>query len=371
MSDSVVFNRIPVTILTGFLGSGKTSLLNNIIEQNKGKKIAIIENEFGEISIDSELVIRQDEGLFELANGCICCSLSGELSETLAKIAENKAITHLIIETTGIADPGPIALSFISDYKIQAQFRLDAVVCLVDARYIETQLESQQEAAKQIALADIILLNKVDVVDGYQKEVAKNTIKSINGLAAIYESEFGKVPGLNILEINGFGAESVMKTRFETQYANPKPRQFSLSKDSEHSVSLLTNTHFLHSSAVSSVSFVFPEPLDVLKLDAWLNVMLNWGSGLFYRGKGILFVEDFDKKVIFQSVMNQFMTESGGEWGDETRQNKIVFIGKHLDKDVLETGLKSCIVNDIDASSEEFFESLMEVQNKLYDQMKA
>ncbi len=371
MSDSQTFSRIPVTILTGFLGSGKTTLLNKIISQNEGKKIAIIENELGEISIDSELVTKQDEGIFELANGCICCSLSGELSETLAKIAENKAITHLIIETTGIADPGPIALSFISDYKTQAQFKLDAIVCLVDARYIETQLESQFEASKQIALADIILLNKVDAVDEYQIETAKNVIENINGLAKVYESTFGEVIGLNLLEIKGFEADAVLKTKFELEKERAKPKKFSLNSNTANPSLFKNEISHLHKSGVSSVSFSFTEPLDVLKLDAWLNVMLNWGTGLFYRGKGILYLEDFDKKVILQSVMNQFVTESGGEWGNEQRMNKIVFIGKHLNKEVLEEGLKSCIVNDIDATSEDFFESIMQVQNKLYDTMKA
>ncbi|MFN0049254.1 MAG: CobW family GTP-binding protein [Cytophagales bacterium] len=372
MDDSIFPARIPVTILTGFLGSGKTTLLNAIISQNEGKKIAIIENEFGEISIDSELVIAQNEGIFELSNGCICCSLSGELSETLDKIRENRSIQHLIIETTGIADPGPIALSFISDFKIQSQFRLDAIVCLVDSRFIETQLENQYEASKQIAMADIILLNKMDQVDDYQRDTIKNIVSKINSQATVYESAFGKVDGINLLEINGFGAESVLMTKFEVDSSIAKTKKFSVNKEVEISTSLVSNQpKYVHKSGVSSVSFVFPEPLDVLKLDAWLNVMLNWGTGLFYRGKGILYVENFDKKVVFQSVLNQFVTESGGEWGNEPKMTKIVFIGKYLDKVLLEAGLKSCIVNDIDASSEDFFKAIMDMQDKLYDKMKS
>ncbi len=371
MENTEAIRRIPVTILTGFLGSGKTTLLNRLITQNGGKKIAIIENEFGEISIDSELVIKQNEGIFELSNGCICCSLSGELSETLDKIAANQNIEHLIIETTGIADPGPIALSFISDYKIQAQFRLDAIVALVDARFIETQLENEPEASKQIGMADVVLLNKIDAVDTYQIETVRNIIARLNSQAQVYECSYGEVKDLNFLEINGFSADSVLKTKFETDQAQKTTRRFSVNKEAlQTNSNLLDTTSHLHKSGVSSVSFTFPEPLDVLKFDAWLNVMLNWGTGLFYRGKGILYIEDFDKKVVFQSVHNQFVTESGGDWGDELKMNKIVFIGKYLDKQVLEQGLKSCIVNDIDASSEDFFESIMSVQDRLYDNMK-
>jgi G3E family GTPase len=372
MDDSIFTARIPVTILTGFLGSGKTTLLNAIISQNEGKKIAIIENEFGEISIDSELVIAQNEGIFELSNGCICCSLSGELSETLDKIRENRSIQHLIIETTGIADPGPIALSFISDFKIQSQFRLGAIICLVDSRFIETQLENQYEASKQIGMADIILINKIDQVDDYQIDTVKNIVSKINSQASVYESAFGKVDALNLLEFNGFGPESVLKTKFEVDLSIPKAKKFSVKKEVENSTSLVSNQpKYVHKSGVSSVSFAFPEPLDVLKLDAWLNVMLNWGTGLFYRGKGILYVENFDKKVVFQSVLNQFVTESGGDWGNEPKMTKIVFIGKHLDNVLLEAGLKACIVNDIEASSEDFFKEIMDMQDKLYDKMKS
>lgn len=360
--------RIPVTILTGFLGSGKTTLLNKLISKHNDKKLAIIENEFGEISIDSELVIKSNEGIFELSNGCICCSLNDDLNELLTKIYDREQpVDHLIIETTGIADPGPIALNFITDYKIQHMYRLDGIVTLVDARFIETQLENEAEASKQIAMADIVLLNKTDTVEKYQIDTVKNIIAKLNSQAQVVETQFGDTGEFNLLEINGFQAESVQKTQFET-----KPvKKFSLNKQAvNQEQSLMDEKRHLHKSGVSSVSFVFEGPLDVLKLDAWLNVMLNWGTGLFYRGKGILYVEDYDKKVVFQSVLNQFVTEAGEPWGNEPKLNKIVFIGRHLDKEALEKGLQMCVVNDVDAASEDFFESIMELQDAIYSKMK-
>lgn len=372
MTSSSKKSRIPVTILTGFLGSGKTTLLNHLIKENSGLKIAIIENEFGEISIDSELVVKQNEGIFELSNGCICCTLSGELKETLDKITQNRNIDHLIIETTGIADPGPIALSFISDYQIQAQFELDSIICLVDARFIETQLAQQPEASKQIALADIVLLNKTDLVDQYQIEVVQNIISDMTNQASIYSTTFGKTDRVNLLEINAFSANKIAQTKFVIDTKSPKLPKFTIDQNKEARADSLLKNQFtnVHKTGISSVSVIIDQPFDVLKFDTWLNVMLNWGTGLFYRGKGILYIEDFDKKIIFQSVMNQFMTESGGEWEENKKQTKIVFIGKHLDKELIENSLKSCVVNDIDASSPLFFDAIMDVQNKIYDKMK-
>lgn len=361
--------RIPVTIITGFLGSGKTTLLNYIISQNKGKKIAIIENEFGDISIDSELVTKTENGIFELSNGCVCCSLNGDLVEILMNIVNSNPDTeHLIIETTGIADPAPVAMNFISDYKIQNIFRLDSIIALCDAINIEQQLENQLESSKQIAIADIVLINKIDIAEPYQVDVAYNLIEKINPHAQIFKTQKGKVEEINLLNINSFSAEAVLKTNYEKLQSkskikikagetNIKENLFNITKNKKH-------------DDVGSVSFVFDEPLDVLKFDAWIRIMLNWGNSIFYRSKGILYIENFEQKVIFQSVQNQYVTESGGIWEEnEKKQNKLVFIGKYLDRDLIEKGLKSCIVNDIEANDEEFFSEIMEVQDKIYEKI--
>jgi G3E family GTPase len=362
--------RIPVTILTGFLGSGKTTLLNQIISHNKDKKIAIIENEFGEISIDSELVIKTDNGIFELSNGCICCSLNGDLLEVLMNITNNYPQTeHLIIETTGIADPAPIALCFLSDYKIQTTFRLDSIITLVDAQNIEQQLENENIASKQIAIADVVLINKCDLVDAYKKDVVNNIVTRINPQAQVILTEKGTNIGLNLLDLQSFSANAVLKTNFEKQSIPNKEKKFKISTSSTTgNTNLLGKKEHQHTH-VGSVSFILDQPLDVLKFDAWIRIMLNWGNSIFYRAKGILYIENFDQKVIFQSVQNQYVTESGGPWGDDKKQTKIVFIGKYLDRDLLEQGLKSCLVNDILANDEEFFTGIMDIQDKMYDKI--
>jgi G3E family GTPase len=368
-------DRIPVTILTGFLGSGKTTLLNHIIKQNPNKKIAIIENEFGEISIDSELVTKSEDGIFELTNGCICCSLNGELIETLLKIVNSKhKIDHLVIETTGIADPGPVAVAFLSDYKIQSMFKLDAIVTLVDTQFIEQQMEDALEANKQIAIADVVLLNKTDKVDRYLVDAIRNIIARVNPEATLLESQFGIVEDTNLLEINGFSTESVLKTNFESTYSNIAKKRFTVDMDlmEESDEIPLVAAHVLmpHKYArIGSYSFIFPEPLDVIKFDTWCKVFLANAPFQVFRGKGILRIEDFDKRVIFQSVYNQYVTEGGEEWGYEEPLSKIVFIGRNLNYDVIAEGLKLCTVKDeTDGFDEEFFEKLLSWQEKMYEE---
>jgi G3E family GTPase len=362
--------RIPVTIITGFLGSGKTTLLNQIIKQNAGKKIAIIENEFGEISIDSELVIKTEDGLYELSNGCICCSLNGELISILTKIINsNPNLDHLIIETTGVADPGPVAISFISDYKIQHLFRLDGIIALVDSVFIEQHLENTVEANKQIAVADVVLLNKSDKTDSYQLDTVRNIICRINANAQIFTTEFGKVDGINLLEIEGFSAESVLKTQFEKLQENKPTRKFSMSKDVEKSGFSVLNNKFMQHTAMSSHSFILDEPLDVLKFDAWIKMALSGEPFQVFRAKGILQIENFEKKVVFQSVYGQYVTEDGGTWQEnEKRTTKMVFIGRNLDYDLLLEGLKMCCINpEIEGIDEDFFSKMLDWQERAYN----
>lgn len=346
-------NRIPVIILSGFLGSGKTTLLNNLIQQNKDKRLAIIENEFGEISIDSDLVVGVENDFFELKNGCVCCSLNGELTETLyVLLAKGEKIDFLIVETTGIADPGPVALSFLSDYLIQSAFRLDSIVTLVDVQFIEQQLENEEEAGKQIALADTIVLSKTDNVEAYQKETAENIIKRINPQATIYESRFGDIDGVNLTEMKAFNSTEEFQAKFErNKNAKVKPiLTFS------PSIKPLTTNSFSfqqshnptkalkHHITVASHSFEFVGKLDIVKFDLWMSMMLSLNSDSIYRIKGVLNFEGTNDKVIFQSVHTQFLSSSGGNWESEAaRKSRLVIIGKNLDKKELEKGLHQCL----------------------------
>lgn len=353
--------KIPVTIITGFLGAGKTTLLNHIINTNKDKKIAIIENEFGTESIDSELIVKSENGIFELTNGCVCCSLNGELVEILSNIINQfPNISHLIIETTGIADPGPVAYSFLADYKIQSTFKLNAIITLVDAQKIELLLEETVEANKQIIQADVVLINKIDLVDDYQKDVVTNIIKRLNPQADILFTQFGKIDTSNLLNINAFLGENIeRKTKFELNQQSLKPK-FSVSKTTVSVLEPQGKKHVQHSD-IQSYSFVLDKPLDVIRFDTWINAMLNGDLSKIYRVKGILHIEDFGEKVILQSVGNKFITEGGGTWADnEIKKSRIVFIGKNLDHDLLESGLNTCVYNeDSPLPDSEFYESIM------------
>lgn len=325
--------KIPVTILVGFLGAGKTTLLNNIIASNPNENIVVIENEFGEIGIDKGLVIGVDNKVFELNNGCICCNLNEDLVELLSKIVEkNTSLTHLIIETTGMADPGSVILNFLNNESIQNQFKLNAVIALVDAQFVEQQLENQIEAVKQISLADIILINKMDCVEPYHIDVVKNIVTRLNAQAQIFETSFGKVKDIDLLNLNTFDASIVNQTMKQKVVADSKfvVNKSNISANSQSSLLLpKANKH----SSVTSFSFIIPEPLDFMKFEMWVNLIFNLYPNQIYRMKGVLNFQHFEQKIIFQSVYNQQFSTHGSPWSEnERRESRLVIIGNNLNK---------------------------------------
>lgn len=346
--------RIPVTILTGFLGAGKTTLLNHLIEHNSGKKIAVIENEFGEINIDSQLVVGVKDDIFELSNGCVCCELNDELIVILQKlISSHSGIHHLVVETTGIADPTSVVRSFLIDETVQKAFRIDGVVTLVDARFIEQQMENQEEACKQVAIADVILINKTDMVDAYQKDTVSNIIKRMNNQAIIKEAVYGKTEGIDLLNLNAFSKENILTSTIEKSTLsgfsfNPMPSFFT--KGAALNPSYNKPIH----SDISSCSFVFEEAIDLLKFDVWMRMLLNDVAFKLYRVKGILNFKDVEEKLVFQSVNNQYVSEFADVWGEGERVSKIVFIGKNIDEDIIVKGLAICC-SDKPYESSEFY----------------
>ncbi len=320
---------VPVTILTGFLGAGKTTLLNHIIKKNPETKFAIIENEFGEINIDSELVVKTDENIFELSNGCICCSLNGDLFEVLNKLVTGPYnYDHLIIETTGIADPSAVAATFLTDYNIQTAFKLDGTVCLIDAANVLEVIATEEEAAKQVLFSDYIIFNKSSDIEKSTLETIGETIKKINPFAAYSFTDYANVNTDKILALKAYNKE---KGTFK----------LSLAKFGSNNVFNIP-TEYKHHNIVSQ-SFVFKQSFDLLKLRHYFTVMLAIQGAWFYRIKGILNIEGLNRKLIIQSVKGSPIFTDGDEWNaHETRETKIVFIGKKLTREALEKGLAQC-----------------------------
>jgi G3E family GTPase len=318
---------IPVTIITGFLGSGKTTLLNRLIAENPDTKFAIIENEFGEIGIDNELVIGAEEGIFEMNNGCICCTLNDELVETLAKLLNSgRDFQHLIIETTGIAEPDAVAAAFVTDPSVQAYFQLNAVICLADAQNIEDMLQEREEAKRQVSFADHILLNKAAEVSTEYLEKLQGILKNVNPLAGISIGDFSK-SDIDLLDINAYKADAVEK-KLKAQH-----KAFGHHHDHHHH-------HHQHADVVSH-SFIFDRPFDMLKLRHWMQVLLMIQGEGIYRVKAVLDVQYQDNKMILQSVRKAYSFSLGEEWPEgKPRQSRIVFIGKKLNKEILEKNLK-------------------------------
>ena len=322
------FKQVPVTIITGFLGAGKTTLLNHIIKENPDKKFAIIENEFGAINIDSELVITADDQIFELSNGCICCSLNGDLFEVLNKLVTGKfEYDHLIIETTGIADPSAVAASFLTDYNVQTAFKLDGTVCLVDSKYVLEVLGVDEEASKQISFADYIIFNKCDEISDDMMEDIKLKIKGLNPFADHSFTNYGEVDSSKILSLHAYQKD---KTQFKLGF-NTHQNIFGINQESKH-------------QDLVSQSFIFDKSFDLLKIRHYLTVMLFIQGASFYRIKGILNIEGLQRKLIIQSVKGAPIFTDGDDWQvDEKRETRIVFIGKNLRREILEKGIKQCI----------------------------
>lgn len=311
-------NKIPVTIITGFLGAGKTTLLNYLIESHADKKFAIIENEFGDIPIDQELVVNAEDGIFEMSNGCICCSLNVELSELLQKLMQEKyTFNHLIIETTGIAEPDGIASAFIGENK-STKFELDGTICLADAHDIIKNLEERGEVHKQITFADAIVLNKIDLVSKHEVDAALKQIRDSNGDAPIYQARYGKVDK-NLLKLNAYDGNQL-----ENKLLNPH--------------------HHHHHNELVAHSFEFKEPLIAEKFEHWINMLLFLSGYQIYRVKGILNIAGETNKIIFQSVRSNSKIDMGSPWREaETKLSRIVFIGNNIKKQPLEKGLNGCL----------------------------
>jgi G3E family GTPase len=346
---------IPTTILTGFLGAGKTTLLNRILREEHGMKIAVIENEFGQENIDNEILVQESrEQIVEMNNGCICCTVRGDLIVGLSDLAKRRAageiqFDRVVIETTGLANPGPVAQTFFIDDEVGANYMLDAVVTVVDARHAMQQLDQHEEAQRQVGFADKILLSKTDLVDGAALEALTSRLKRINPRAPISRSDFGQAPLSEVLDLRGFNLNE--KLEIDPDFLAEEDHDHehgACGHDHAHDVHCgheHDHHHAHHSDDIAAFVFKSERPFDPARLDEFLGGLVDVYGPRMLRYKGVLWMQGAERKVVFQGVHQLMGSDLGTKWGEnETRASKMVFIGKNLPKDIFITGLEQCLV---------------------------
>ena len=329
--------RIPVTIITGFLGAGKTNLLNQLIAKHPEKRFAIIENEFGETGIDGGLIKASSDAIFELNNGCICCSLGEDFLHTLETLlGSSYEFDHLLVETTGIADPSGIVDAFVSGETVQKRFLVDSVVCVVDAENFEDSYESQPEVRLQLALADLVLVNKTDCVSaGYPAHLEK-LIKAVNPMGRIANTSFGNVTDVDVLDTRSFSGEVIEKSTLSFCGVDLSAINQTGKKSFVH---LPQKNSTAHKHDITSVGFTFSGNFDVNKFGLWMQNYLYFNRENVFRVKGIMSFEETEDQFVFHAVRSSFMFEVGQPWGDQPRFSKLVFIGKNISGSDLEANL--------------------------------
>ncbi len=455
--------KIPVTILTGFLGSGKTTLLNRLLSEEHGKRIAVIENEYGEVGIDQGLVINADEEVFEMSNGCICCTVRGDLIRVLSKLMKRRdKFDYVLVETTGLADPGPVAQTFFMDDEIRSEFSLDGIVTLVDAAHIDQQLGRSDESSEQVAFADVLVLNKTDLVTDESLNTLEARLRDMNRMARVVRSKQADVPVATVLNLGAFDLDQVLERRpsfLEPEYPfewtgvfQLEPGRYEVSLDegpdpmmslvvvagqgtdeeslnegaetcvrlyaesAEHlhpgdsipvnkhvnlqlqsegrksflididkcdhlglftqhtaeefdiKVMSLNSSVALEGSNVESNSVILPKiektwvaqhehddevgsiaierlgNVDPEKLNSWLSKLLSEKGVDIFRMKGFLSFEEESRRIVFQGVHMLFTSQPDREWGNQPRRNQLVFIGRNLDEEVLQSGFDKCLI---------------------------
>jgi G3E family GTPase len=333
---------IPVMVLTGYLGAGKTTLLNRILSGSHGRRYAVIVNEFGEIGIDNELIVSAEEELFEMSNGCICCSVRGDLVRTLHQLlGGERSFDGIIVETTGIADPGPVVQTFFVDPLLQARTELDSVITVVDAANLVRHLQDGPEAAQQIAFADQIVLNKAELVDADTLRVAEARLRALNPLAVIHRSSRGDLAPERLLGRRGFSLEHILT--LEPDLLEPEPRGAHAEHDHVHDEHCGHEHAHAHGSDLSSVSLLWHTPLDGDKFSAWLDALVAREGRDLLRSKGIIDVKGEPRRLVFHSVHMLLEGNWQRPWQPlEPRRSKLVFIGRKLDERALRAGVAAC-----------------------------
>ena len=320
MSDA---DLIPVTVLTGYLGAGKTTLLNRILSENHGRKYAVVINEFGELGVDNDLVVDTDEEVFEMNNGCICCTVRGDLIRIVGGLVKRRGkFDGIIIETTGLANPAPVAQTFFVDEGVRARTRLDAIVTVVDAKNLTARLADSTEAAAQLAFADVIVLNKTDLVSPAELEAVEAEIRKINAFAKIHRTQRSAVDIGAVLNQGAFDLQRIL--------ADVQP-------------DFLTDSEHEHNDDINSMSFELAQPLDAEKFNAWISQLLAEKGQDLLRTKGILHFSGEDRRFAFQAVHMIADGDFIGPWpAAEERRSRLVFIGRNLNRPQLRRGFEAC-----------------------------
>jgi G3E family GTPase len=328
---------IPVTVLTGYLGAGKTTLLNHLLTQNHGYRCAIIINEFGAVSIDGQLVIGTNEEVVELNNGCLCCNVRGDLIRTIGELFQKqKRFDYLLIETTGLANPSPIVHT-LSATKLGAQVRLDGIVTVVDARHVEKSLDDGPETRAQIAFADVIVVNKTDLVEPHELNRVERRIRSMNQLAQVHRTTRSQLDVGRLLNVRARELSAPMTVAGDG------------SGEDCHDPGCTNPAHHhdhepLHAGDVRSVHLIEDRPLDLKRTEGWLSEILSDLGEDIYRSKGVLHILGQPKRVVFQAVQMLYEAAPDRLWGvGEKRQSQLVFIGRNLDEPRIREGFAGCV----------------------------
>ena len=345
--EKIEQSRVPVTVLTGFLGAGKTTLLNRILTAEHGRRVAVIVNEFGEVGIDHHLLISSDQEIVQMSNGCICCTVRGDLLRSLFQLLEHKSkFDTLMIETTGLADPAPVVQTFFIDERIKSEFQLNGVVTVVDAKHIFQQIGNSVEAKEQIAFADMVLLNKIDLINPEDLPELEYKIRNLNGAARICQTRDSDVDIGTVLDLRSVALEVKAQDH-----------------DPDHS----------HTEGIATVAITASGDLDGLKLSRWFRELLAEFGEKIMRMKGILNLRKDPDQFVFQGVHLLFEGRPGRAWAEEEeRLNRLVFIGRDLDKDKITQGFLSCITTHGDRTDTEVdpFGNKIDVSAFVYDQIR-
>jgi G3E family GTPase len=342
--------KIPVTVLTGYLGAGKTTLLNRILSEPHGQKYAVIVNEFGEIGIDNDLVVGADEEVFEMNNGCICCTVRGDLVRIIDGLMRRKGkFDAIIVETTGLADPAPVAQTFFVDENVGRKTKLDAVVTVADAKWLKDRLKDAPEVKNQIAFADVIIINKTDLVSAAELDEVEGRIRAINPYAKVHRTERCAVPLQEVLGRNAFDLDRILEIEPAFLETGGHDHHHDHDHDHGHQHAHDHDQHagglkHYHDEEMQSLSLRLEQPLDPDKFFPWVQTLVQEEGQNILRCKGILSFKGDPKRFVFQGVHMILDGDHQRPWkDDEARSSRIVFIGRKLSEENIRTGFESCL----------------------------